>query len=273
MSDLQDIREYNAYHLADRADCGEPSSIVRPGMADQGTNSPGADFLESVRTDFLERFGYAVGEHNGTPTADDIRHAIEVLKDEAAHEIADSAVPVYTYQRWQTFTDLAAWQEDLSDHGEINAEDLTTSVAGVALYMIAERLVVALADELDEWADDIEANEDDDLLDGYDYDSAHRTVEDRDVRVAELNAARPDADIIVQMSDSGLYEVYIAAPADDEETDEIPGGRTVDWTRNEDGHYTGQTSDGRTIDDLGSPFETIEDARAHLAMLIQDHQL
>lgn len=149
MSDLQDIRKMTVYALANLAAPAGPDSA----------DSPGASFLDGVRTYFLERFDYAIGEHNGTPTADDIRRAIDVIKDEAASEIADSAVPVYTYQRWQTFTDLAAWEEDVDELGD--ADQGMTALAGVALYLIAERLVIALAESLDEWADDVEANEDD----------------------------------------------------------------------------------------------------------------
>lgn len=208
MSDLQDIREYNAFHLADRAECGEPSSIVREGDIDSA-NSPGADFLDSVRTDFLEAVEYSMGTDNTAPSADDIRTAVAALQEDGAHEIADGAVPVYTHEMWRTFVDVAAWQED-DEYGDGWGDDLTKA-AMRALYQIANRLVLALASELEEWADALEESETDAELDGYDYDSAHETVEDRDARIAELTAAHPVAEFIVQRSDSGLFEVYISS--------------------------------------------------------------
>jgi hypothetical protein len=66
-------------------------------------------------------------------------------------------VPIYTHERWQVFVDLQAYQEDVSEYGD--ADDLTNA-AGVALYMIAERLVHALATELSD-ALDADADEED----------------------------------------------------------------------------------------------------------------
>lgn len=158
MSDLQDIREYNAFHLADRAECGEPSKLQRDGDVDS-FDSAGATFLYGVRDAFLEAIEWSMGTSNTTPTADDVRTAVAAIEEDGAHEIADGAVPVYTYPRWQTFTDLAAWQEE-PEAGEW-PEDLT-EIAGVALYQIADRLARSLATELEEWAEALESEEDDD---------------------------------------------------------------------------------------------------------------
>lgn len=193
MSDLQDIREMTVYTLANVGDA--PTS---PSAAD----SPGASFLDLVRTDFLERFDYA---HDGdVPTAESVRAAAESVRDEAAHEIADGAVPIYTYQRWQTFTDLAAWEEDTSELGD--ADQGMTALAGVALYMIAERLVRALADSLDEWADELEEG-----AERWLFDSTHATVADRDARIAELAATRDEEEIAVELDDAGNWRVLVAA--------------------------------------------------------------
>lgn len=57
-------------------------------------------------------------------------------------ETADGIVPVYNHECWAVFTDLGAWQIDLSDYSP-SLEDLT-SVARLALYAIAEQLITAL---------------------------------------------------------------------------------------------------------------------------------
>lgn len=57
-------------------------------------------------------------------------------------ETADGIVPVSDYDCWEVFTDLGAWQIDLSDYSP-SLEDLT-SVARLALYAIAEELIIAL---------------------------------------------------------------------------------------------------------------------------------
>ena len=118
-----------AWQLARLAECADPDSDT----------SPGADFLNNVETDTLERIIDNDGEWD----------------DDMAHEIADGAVPVYTYTRWQTFTDLAAWDEDPSEMGACDDGDMT-QMAAVCLYMIAERLARAIADEYEP------ADEDDD---------------------------------------------------------------------------------------------------------------
>jgi hypothetical protein len=62
-------------------------------------------------------------------------------------ETADGIVPVSNYDCWKVFTDLGAWQIDLSDYTvSVNVDDLT-SVARVALYVIAEELIMSLEDE------------------------------------------------------------------------------------------------------------------------------
>jgi hypothetical protein len=118
--------DHSPYHLASLANCGSPDSV----------DSPGAAFLSSVARDVADRV-------NDDPAV--AREDIADLIEDGAHEIADSAVPVYTHQRWQTFVDLQAYQEDTSEYGAI--DDLTNA-AGVALYMVANRLVLALAEEL-----------------------------------------------------------------------------------------------------------------------------
>jgi hypothetical protein len=119
----------NPYELASLAECASPDSLT----------SPGASFLERV-----------------ADAADSIRE--EGGDEDNVSEAADSAVPVYTHERWQVFVDLAAYNEDVTELGA-TGDDLT-GCAGVALYMIAERLLHALlAEDVDEDADEEEEAE------------------------------------------------------------------------------------------------------------------
>lgn len=108
----------NAYQLARLADCASPDSL----------ESAGAAFLVNVADTWQERASDGSYDRDDTPW-----------------EIADAAPSVYTFTRWQEFTDLAAWQEDADEVGGLPAD--MTDAAGVCLYLIAERLVNALTDE------------------------------------------------------------------------------------------------------------------------------
>lgn len=134
MVDEHTRHDHNPFSLATLADCASPDT----------SDSPGAQFLARIARDVAEHVGDApLGWSDQLGGLDD-----------AAHEIADSAVPIYTHERWQTFVDLAAYHEDVTELAAPDSFDLT-GLAGVALYMIAERLVRALADELsDALADD-----------------------------------------------------------------------------------------------------------------------
>ena len=104
------------------------------GCSDPDTNeSPGGQFLRLVESTTAE---YADGSGG-------------IDWEDVANEIADGCVPVYTYRAWQTFVDLAAWEQDI---GELispetitaNAGDLTQTVAMTALYVIGQTLATAL---------------------------------------------------------------------------------------------------------------------------------
>lgn len=114
---MNDTETYTAYRLANMADCACPDN----------SESPGALFLRSIAFDYAERKEY--GE----------------VDEDTAHEIADGAPSIYTYTRWQQFVDLGAWQEDLDELGG-PTNDMEQN-AGVCLYLIAARLVAALAAE------------------------------------------------------------------------------------------------------------------------------
>ena len=140
---------HTTFQLARLADCGDPdvpdfTSFDVPDAADPDAPepSPGARFLHSVAVEVPNvRERVADGEDLG----------------DVIHEVADAEVPIYTHQRWATFVDLAAYQEDLSEWSDtVAVDDLERGVAGVALYMIAARLLYALVedDESDDDADD-----------------------------------------------------------------------------------------------------------------------
>lgn len=115
-----ELRQLGQNQLARMAGCGDPDTA----------DSAGSRFLFSVR--------------------DAVADAIDndEMDEDTAHEIADSAPDVYTHQRWLEFVDLAAYQEDVSEYGP--TDDDLTRLAGVALYAIAERLVAALVEEVDQ---------------------------------------------------------------------------------------------------------------------------
>jgi hypothetical protein len=113
----------NPYILARMADCASPDT----------KDSPGARWLVGLAQDIAS-------EHNDwTDVAD-----VDDVRDEIA-ERADQLVPTYTREIWLVFVDLAAYQEDVSEYGPI--EDMERA-ATTALYMIAERLMTAVAEEI-----------------------------------------------------------------------------------------------------------------------------
>jgi len=120
------------WYLARIAGCGDPYSAT----------SPGAEWLCRFPNAAQEILDYA-------QTDSDAQDAIR--------EQADSLVPVYTRELWNTFVDVAAYDEDVSDFGPIDAME---NAAHVALYMIGERLLSSLieaaresADEDERWAE------------------------------------------------------------------------------------------------------------------------
>jgi hypothetical protein len=126
-----DAASYSTYELSGLADCASPDRHDGIGFepaAEPQEGSAGAKFLRHVAEDVAERLTDGIGD----------------VHDEA-HEVADNAVPIYTHELWTTFVDLAAYQEDPSELGA-ESDDLTKA-AGVALYMIGNRLAVALFEE------------------------------------------------------------------------------------------------------------------------------
>lgn len=135
MSKLAEIKDLNAYQLQGIAECGDPD----------GQESEGALFLLRVRDAVVEKWEYA--QANGE----------EVEPSDLAHEVADDAPSVYTHTRWKQFVDLAAYQEEPETSDEW-PNDLTEAAA-VALYQIAERLALAIIEDLTPDEDDNEEDE------------------------------------------------------------------------------------------------------------------
>ena len=151
---LPTFRHLTTWHLANLAGCGSPDRPDGIGVsppADLSTvdPSPGALFLRSVADDLAERIAYVFADLD--PAGCDLTRELE----EELHEVADAAPSVYTGARWAEFADLAAWDEDAAELGA-SADDLTAA-AGVALYMIAERLARALVEA---WAEELAAEVD-----------------------------------------------------------------------------------------------------------------
>jgi hypothetical protein len=115
----QTTDQHTIYELARLADVNDPDT----------SESPGGQWLRLVADATVEAVNYAEG----------------LFDQDDAFELADSLVPIYTHQLWQVFVDLAAYQEDIDDLAE-GTEDMTTR-AGMALLMIAERVIMALVDE------------------------------------------------------------------------------------------------------------------------------
>lgn len=142
-SSIEEWRERTAYWLCgkDAADCASPDS----------PESPGADFLTSVRNETLDLLESLEDWDPGT-----------INDDGSVNEIANGAPDTYTTRMWAQFHDLEAnfeepelgqWPDDLDN------------AAGVALYQIAERLAWAIIRDVHEWreeqADDEEETDND----------------------------------------------------------------------------------------------------------------
>ena len=123
---IDTINNLNAYQLARIVDTAQPDAL----------NSPGAKFLASVRDSLVEWVEYVRDTY-------DVQSLPETAQDNAIDQV-DANVPVYTHQLWQTFTDLAAYDDESAD--EYDGGTMTEK-ASYILARIAERLFVALAEE------------------------------------------------------------------------------------------------------------------------------
>jgi hypothetical protein len=107
---------FSPFILSDMAGCFSPDS----------STSSGAEFLTNIQD--------AVNDHDSNDNEFD---------SDIVSEIADSIVPTYTHELWTTFVDLGAYTENVS----IDNSD-GDSRAKVALYIIAERLLNSLIQEM-----------------------------------------------------------------------------------------------------------------------------
>ena len=136
------------------AEVSDPDAHDGIGFGDDvpsAEGSPGANFLRRVESDAFE-----LADELAT-TVDEDRAGSYIDRadyDGRLSEYADGAVPVYTHERWQVFTDLCAYDEDTDDLAGPDTD--MTQRAGIALYMIAERLLCAILEAEDP------AEEDDD---------------------------------------------------------------------------------------------------------------
>jgi hypothetical protein len=116
------LRELSVFQLADLALCSSP---------DTG-NSPGAEYLDTVRLTVIENFLY---DSWGTYPEDEF------------NSVADGSLPVYNYDIAKTFTDLGAWGEDVSDMlPGVTGDNAIIKLMQVALCRIGERLARSLFD-------------------------------------------------------------------------------------------------------------------------------
>lgn len=112
------LKSINAYYMASIIDSASPSSL----------SSKGAELLDSLRYNVLEWL---------------------TMNDEPINvtQLADDAVPTYTHDIWETFTDLCAYHEDIEDWTHEGMS--MTEQATMALYVIGERFVTTFCELLD----------------------------------------------------------------------------------------------------------------------------
>ena len=132
-----DVATWMPYALANDAGCQCPDT----------QKSPGAEFLMRVRDALVEAVScgriYWQGEAASTDGAQEDR-------GDVISEIADDMPSVYTYPRWQAFTDLCAWEVSPDVIDDFGATSDLTDHAGHCLTRIAETLLYALCADLDE---------------------------------------------------------------------------------------------------------------------------
>ena len=124
----QPVRDWSAFRLSNEA--GIP---VRPGK-----DSEGSKFLERVRDSFIEQFDFEREAMLGSEDEDSVSDLMFEQQHDMIHNVVDGCVPIYTHQIWETFTDLCAWTEDLSELG--GPETDMNKNAMTALYLIGCRL-------------------------------------------------------------------------------------------------------------------------------------
>ncbi|WJN63166.1 Ocr-like antirestriction protein [Streptomyces phage phiScoe44] len=129
---IETIKDLKFWHLSHMVDVTSPD----------GEDSPGASFLKGIRDSVVEQVEYLV-EQGST-----VEEAVESIRYNGSDsEIADGAVPIYTYLKWQTFTDIAAWEVDLAEITDVSEPMDLDKQSNLALYLVASNLVSMLLDE------------------------------------------------------------------------------------------------------------------------------
>jgi hypothetical protein len=123
------MKERTVWELARMAECSDPDK----------TDSPGANFLRAIESSVKDALSY------GYEQGDDVTS--DEWQSERSSELADYCVPVYTHNLWVTFVDLAAYSEDLSDWAYEHDTDSPERLPSLALYVIGERLSLALFED------------------------------------------------------------------------------------------------------------------------------
>lgn len=157
---LTEIRNRSAFSLAIDAGVSSPDR----------TDSLGAEFLDSVRDDFVTaveegRIFWEAPDGRDGHQGDDEREE----RSDVIHQIADSSPESHTYRMWRQFVDLCLWDEDIDDLVSGDTPDMT-HMAHMSLFVVAERLLSALCAELDSDCATDDDEEDDDDKDDDDED-------------------------------------------------------------------------------------------------------
>jgi hypothetical protein len=137
MSTFVEPEKHTANMLASMAGCVSPDTAT----------SAGATFLALVQSSTVEAVRWSVEHGEGATLSD-------YIYSNMPQETADGCVPVYTHTLWATFVDLGAYNEDLGDLGGTSGD--MEQDARVSLFIIAERLIQELLEEI------LEEEEDDD---------------------------------------------------------------------------------------------------------------
>lgn len=140
------LHDIEAYALANMAETNMPYDL----------HSSGAKFLTGIRDAVAEQLEYYIDDYADVDSLSDFVDGVRD-KEEFEHGIADGAPSIWNYERMRQLTDLAAWDEDVSDYGD--SPDIITA-AGYALYNVAGRLIEALLQEVSDFEDDEEYSED-----------------------------------------------------------------------------------------------------------------
>lgn len=118
---LDAIRNLHVWQLADMAGVSQPTN----------DEAAGTVFLDCVRANFVDAI-------EG-----------EWYDIDARLEIGDEAPDVYTHRRMQEFTDLAAWQVDVTEYVDPSRFVDVVDLAGIHLAVAANNLLLALENMLE----------------------------------------------------------------------------------------------------------------------------